>query len=277
MFDSIINDEGSWRLGIFVFMLLGLSLWEFLSPRRKQTKLSSAIKPNNRRINNIAVVIIDTILVRFLVPLLPVGVALYAAENSIGLFNLTLFNITDLSIWIVFPLSLLILDFIIYVQHRIFHAVPMFWRLHRMHHTDVEFDFTTAIRFHPIEIILSIVVKLIFVLLLGAPAVAMIVFEILLSSAALFNHSNINIPQPIDKILRLFIVTPDMHRVHHSVHRVETDSNFGFNIPWWDRIFGTYIAQPRDGHLDMSIGIEIFRDEKDSRIDQLLLQPFKNQ
>ena len=272
MFDSIINDEGSWRLGIFVFMLLGLYLWEFLSPRRKQSKLSSDIKPNNRRINNIAVVIIDTILVRFLVPLLPVGVALYATENSIGLFN-----IIDLPIWIVFPLSILMLDFIIYVQHRIFHAVPMFWRLHRMHHTDVEFDFTTAIRFHPIEIILSILVKLIFVLLLGSPAEAVIVFEILLSSAALFNHSNINIPKPIDKVLRLIIVTPDMHRVHHSVHRMETDSNFGFNIPWWDRFFGTYIAQPKDGHLDMSIGIEKFRDEKDSRIDQLLLQPFKNQ
>ena len=269
MFDSLINDEGTWRLSIFVFLLVVLAIWEMLSPRRKPKKLSSRNQVNNRRLNNIAVVIISTFSVRVLVPLLPVGMALYAAENSWGLFNLL-----ELPMWFVFPLSLLILDCVIYFQHRLFHAVPMLWRLHRMHHTDVEFDFTTAIRFHPIEIILSILVKLIVILLLGAPAIAVIVFEILLSSTALFNHSNINISTSIDKILRWFIVTPDMHRVHHSVYREETDSNFGFNIPWWDRIFGTYCAQPRDGHLDMSIGIEIFRAEKDTRIDKLLIQPF---
>ena len=215
-------------------------------------------------------VIIDTILVRLLVPLLPVGIAVYAANNSIGLFNLF-----DLTIWLVLPISLLILDFIIYWQHRLFHAVPMFWRLHRMHHTDIEFDFTTAIRFHPIEIILSILLKLVVILLLGVPAIAVMLFEIILSSSALFNHSNIKLSKSIDKVLRLFIVTPDMHRVHHSVYQKETDSNFGFNIPWWDRIFGTYVDQPKDGHTEMFIGIENFREEKDSRIDQLLVQPFK--
>jgi len=274
MLDTIYNDEGAWRLSIFVFMLVGLAFWEVISPRRKKIKstsnqLSSHIY--NRRLNNVLVVVIDTMLVRLLIPLLPVGIAIYASKNSLGLFNLV-----ELPMWLVFPLSLLILDCIIYWQHRLFHMVPMFWRLHRMHHTDIEFDFTTAIRFHPIEIILSILLKLLVIILLGVPATVVMVFEILLSSSALFNHSNINISTNIDKYLRLFIVTPDMHRVHHSVYQKETDSNFGFNIPWWDRIFGTYCAQPKDGHLDMSIGIEIFREEKNSRIDQLLLQPFKS-
>jgi len=272
MFDSVVNGEGTWRLSIFVLLLIILAIWEVISPRRKQQKTASFSQANNRRLNNVAVVIIDTVLVRFLVPLLPVGMALYAAEHSLGLFN-----IFELPMLVVFPLSLLILDFVIYLQHRLFHAIPLLWRLHRMHHTDVEFDFTTAIRFHPIEIILSIVIKLIVVLLLGAPAIAVLVFEILLSSTALFNHSNINISKPIDKVLRWFVVTPDMHRVHHSVYKTETDSNFGFSIPWWDRLFGTYCAQPKDGHLDMSIGIENFRSEKDSRIDQLLIQPFKSE
>ncbi len=270
MLESIHNNEGTWRLGIFIFMLFALALWEVISPRRKNSKRAN-FHLNNRRLNNVLVVIIDTLLVRLLVPLLPVGVAVYANKNSIGIFYLI-----DLPTWLVFLLSLLILDCIIYWQHRLFHAVPMFWRLHRMHHTDVEFDFTTAIRFHPIEIILSILLKLVVILLLGAPAIAVMVFEILLSSSALFNHSNIKISKPVDKILRFFIVTPDMHRVHHSVYQTETDSNFGFNIPWWDRLFGTYIDQPRDGHNEMSIGIETFRDEKDSRIDQLLLQPFRS-
>ncbi|MGK0272036.1 MAG: sterol desaturase/sphingolipid hydroxylase (fatty acid hydroxylase superfamily) [Cocleimonas sp.] len=271
MFDSIINAEGSWRLGTFILLLVILSLWELISPRREKQKTGPNKYLNNRRLNNVAIVIIDTVLVRFLVPLLPVGAALYATQNSLGLFN-----VIELPMWIVILFSLLILDLIIYFQHRIFHVIPLFWRLHRMHHTDIEFDFTTAIRFHPIEIMLSILLKLIVVLLLGAPAIAVLIFEILLSSTALFNHSNINIPKPIDKLLRRFIVTPDMHRVHHSVHRDETDSNFGFNIPWWDRLFGTYCAQPRDGHLEMSIGIEEFRSEKDTRIDQLLIQPFKS-
>lgn len=269
MLDSINTNESFWRLGIFVFMLIALALWEVFSPRRKKPPSNSA-QINNRRINNILIVVIDTILVRLLVPILPVGAAIYVSQNSLGLFNLL-----ELPMWLVIILSLLILDCIIYWQHRLFHAMPMFWRLHRMHHTDVEFDFTTAIRFHPIEIILSILLKLIVILLLGAPAIAVMIFEILLSSSALFNHSNIKLPTSVDRVLRLFIVTPDMHRVHHSVYQTETDSNFGFNIPWWDKIFGTYTDQPKDGHINMSIGIENFREEEDSRIDKLLLQPFR--
>lgn len=273
MLESIQNSvqisEGAWRISIFIFMLVALAIWELISPRRLKQK-STLNQFNSRRLNNIIIVIVDTVLVRLLLPLLPVGMAIYAAENSMGLFN-----IVNLPIWLVFILSLLILDCIIYWQHRLFHTIPMFWRLHRMHHTDIEFDFTTAVRFHPIEIILSILLKLIVIFLLGAPAIAVMVFEILLSSSALFNHSNIKLSKSVDKVLRLFIVTPDMHRVHHSVYREETDSNFGFNIPWWDKLFGTYVDQPKDGHIDMSIGIEIFREEKDSRIDQLLLQPFR--
>ncbi len=274
MLESIQNSveisEGAWRISIFIFMLVALAIWELISPRRLKQK-STLNQFNSRRLNNIIIVIVDTLLVRLLLPLLPVGMAIYTAENSMGLFNLI-----NLPTWIVFILSLLILDCIIYWQHRLFHTIPMFWRLHRMHHTDIEFDFTTAVRFHPIEIILSILLKLIVIFLLGAPAIAVMVFEILLSSSALFNHSNIKLSKSVDKVLRLFIVTPDMHRVHHSVYREETDSNYGFNIPWWDKLFGTYVDQPKDGHIDMSIGIEIFREEKDSRIDQLLLQPFRS-
>ena len=265
MFDAVFENEGVWRLSIFLGIFVLMVIWEFLSPRRKLTKPSLF-----RRANNLGMMLIYTLIIRLAVPLLPVGAALYASNNSWGLFNSI-----DLPYLIAIPVAILLLDLMIYFQHRVFHAVPMFWRLHRMHHTDIEFDVTTGIRFHPIEIILSLLLKIIMVILLGAPAIAVLIFEILLSSTALFNHSNIQIPKPIDKLLRLIVVTPDMHRVHHSVYREETDSNFGFNVPWWDRMFGTYIAQPKDGHLKMDIGIEIFRDDKDSRIDKMLVQPFK--
>jgi len=265
MLENLSLNEGAWRLSIFVAIFAIMIIWEILLPRR-----NSDNKKLFRRSNNLGVMLIYTLLIRFTVPILPVGVALYATEHSWGLFN----NIA-LPMWLFIPLTVVILDLMIYFQHRIFHAVPMFWKLHRMHHTDTEYDLTTGIRFHPIEIILSLLIKIAAVMLLGVPAIAVILFEIILSTAAVFNHSNVQIPIGIDRILRLFIVTPDMHRVHHSVHQIETDSNFGFSVPWWDRIFGTYIAQPRDGHLEMEIGIETFREDKDSRVDQLLIQPFK--
>ncbi len=265
MIDSIFSNEGAWRLSIFLILFATMIIWEAFLPRRKSIKMM-----DSRRLNNLSIMFIYTLLIRFTVPLLPVGVALYAAEHSLGLFNLI-----NLPLLLAVPLAIIILDLMIYFQHRIFHAVPLFWRLHRMHHTDVEFDVTTGIRFHPIEIILSLLLKIVFVLLLGAPAIAVLIFEMLLSSAALFNHSNIQIPKRIDKMIRWVLVTPDMHRVHHSVYKEETDSNFGFSVPWWDRIFGTYCAQPKDGHREMNIGIETFRAGKDSRIDQMLIQPFK--
>ena len=266
MIDSIFNNEGVWRLSIFLIIFVAMVIWELLLPRRKSSKPTSS-----RRVNNLGIMFIYTLLIRFTVPLLPVGAALYASEHSLGFFNSI-----DLPILLVVPLAILILDLVIYFQHRVFHAIPLLWRLHRTHHTDVEFDVTTGIRFHPIEIILSLLIKIVLVLLLGAPAIAVLVFEILLSSAALFNHSNIQIPKRIDRVLRWFLVTPDMHRVHHSVIKAETDSNFGFSVPWWDRILGTYCPQPREGHREMAIGIETFRAEKDSRVDQMLIQPFKS-
>ena len=266
MTDFIFNNEGAWRLNIFIILFAIMFLWETFLPRRK----SSSVTPS-RRINNLGIMLIYTLIIRFTIPLLPVGAAVYATQHSWGLFNLI-----ELPSILAIIFAIVILDLIIYLQHRIFHEVPLFWKLHRMHHTDVEIDVTTGIRFHPIEIILSLLIKIVLVILLGAPAIAVLIFEIMLSSCSVFNHSNVRIPQKVDRVLRWFIVTPDVHRVHHSVIRTETDSNFGFSVTWWDRIFGTYCAQPKAGHLGMDIGIEEFREKTDSRVDQLLIQPFKS-
>jgi sterol desaturase/sphingolipid hydroxylase (fatty acid hydroxylase superfamily) len=166
-----------------------------------------------------------------------------------------------------------VLDLVIYLQHVLFHAVPALWRLHRMHHADLDFDVTTGLRFHPIEIVLSMGIKLAVVAVLGPPAAAVLVFEVILNGTAMFNHSNIRIPLGLDRILRWVVVTPDMHRVHHSVVPQETNSNFGFNLPWWDRLFGTYRAQPAEGHDGMTIGIELFRARRDLWLDRMLIQP----
>jgi len=266
MFDFSSLNEANIRLGVFVGVFLILALLESLIPRRHQ-RISKLF----RWTNNISISIINTLALRLTLPILATGMAIVAHENSLGLFNWI-----ELPFWLACILSFLLLDFVIYLQHRLFHAVPLLWRLHRMHHTDLEFDVTTAIRFHPIEIVLSMVIKLIVIAAIGAPALAILIFEIVLNASAMFNHSNIKLPLGFDKYCRLVIVTPDMHRVHHSVHQIETDSNFGFNLPWWDRLCGTYIDQPRDDHLNMKIGIEEFREQKDSRVDQMLIQPLRN-
>lgn len=178
--------------------------------------------------------------------------------------------------WLALPASLLILDLAIYTQHVVFHKVAVLWRLHRMHHTDLDFDVTTALRFHPLEIVLSMLIKLVLVTLLGVPAVAVMLFEVILNATAMFNHGNVGLPRRLDRALRWILVTPDMHRIHHSIRPEETDSNFGFNLPWWDRLFGTYRDQPRDGHAGMTIGLEYFRDRRATRLYGLLLQPFLN-
>jgi sterol desaturase/sphingolipid hydroxylase (fatty acid hydroxylase superfamily) len=171
--------------------------------------------------------------------------------------------------------SVIVLDLAIYLQHVLFHAVPALWRLHRMHHADLEFDVTTGLRFHPIEILLSMMIKLAVVAALGTPAVAVLIFEVLLNATSMFSHSNVRIPLGLDRVLRWFVVTPDMHRVHHSILSRETNSNFGFNVPWWDRLFGTYRPQPAAGHETMTIGIEQFRDPRELGLDRMLLQPFR--
>jgi sterol desaturase/sphingolipid hydroxylase (fatty acid hydroxylase superfamily) len=187
-----------------------------------------------------------------------------------------LFNILPLPAWLAIPPAVLLLDLTIYGQHVAFHAVPLLWRLHRTHHADLEFDVTTGLRFHPGEILLSMAIKLAAVAVLGAPPLAVLIFEILLNATSLFNHGNVRLPLGLDRLLRLIVVTPDMHRVHHSIDRPETNSNFGFNLPWWDRLFGTYRAQPALGHERMTIGIDKFRDPRELRLDRMLWQPLRD-
>jgi len=220
--------------------------------------------------NNLGIVALNTVLTRLAFPIAAVGTAALARDREWGLFNN--FDAPDMA---AVALSVIALDLAIYLQHVLFHAVPGLWRLHRMHHADLDFDVTTGARFHPIEILLSMGLKLAVVSALGAPPVAVIIFEVLLNGTAMFNHGNIHIPNSLDRILRLFVVTPDMHRVHHSVVPREANANFGFNLPWWDRLFGTYRDQPEGGHTGMTIGIAQFRDGRELWLDRLLLQPFR--
>lgn len=215
-------------------------------------------------------VLIDTLLVRVIAPTGAVGFALFAQAQGWGFFN----NIAW-TVWLELLLALLVLDLAIYLQHRIFHYVPVLWRLHRMHHADLDVDVTTGARFHPIEILLSLGVKFLVIVSLGPPPLAVLLFEIGLNATSMFNHSNVRMAPAIERVLRLLTVTPDMHRVHHSIVRRETDSNFGFNFPWWDRLFGTYRSQPEAGHEAMTLGLEQFRDPKELRLDRMLAQPLR--
>ncbi|MCH8845592.1 MAG: sterol desaturase family protein [Proteobacteria bacterium] len=259
----LISHEAWFRLGAFALILLLMLLWEATDPRRIPSL------GWNRRLNNLALVSMDVVLVRLLVPVATATMAEISITRGWGLFN-----IVDAGLWPAFFLSLLLMDLLIYGQHVVMHQIPLLWRIHRLHHTDLDIDVTTALRFHPFEIILSMFLKLLFIALLGAPVVAVIVFEIILNISSMFNHSNIQIPLRIDRILRYFIVTPDMHRVHHSVIKVETNSNYGFNIPWWDYIFRNYRSQPAAGHIKMKIGLNEFRGDKEIFLHWLLLQPF---
>jgi sterol desaturase/sphingolipid hydroxylase (fatty acid hydroxylase superfamily) len=218
---------------------------------------------------NLSLVVIDTAVVRFLLPVLPVGMALMAQEHGWGILN----NII-LPSWIKITLAVVALDLIIYMQHVLFHFLPILWRLHRMHHTDLDIDVTTGNRFHPIEIVISIGIKLAAAALIGPPALSVIIFEVVLNATSQFNHGNIRIPEIVDRWLRLVVVTPDMHRVHHSIIPRETNSNFGFNLPWWDRLCGTYRQQPEQGHTGMSIGLSEFRNPAILTLSRLLVQPF---
>ncbi|MDQ0313801.1 sterol desaturase family protein [Amorphus orientalis] len=263
--DLILAHEPAIRLAIFASVLAAMAIWEVAAPRRRLE-----IPRVLRWSNNLALVVVDTLVLRLVFPMLAVGLAVLAAERGWGLFNLV-----DVPVWLAFAVSLLVLDLSIYGQHVLFHAVPALWRVHRMHHADLDIDVTTALRFHPIEIALSMGIKLALVALLGVPAVAVVVFEVVLNGMAMFNHANVRLPAGLDRVLRLAVVTPDMHRVHHSIERRETDSNYGFNLSVWDRLFGTYTAQPRAGHEGMTIGIGLFRTRRDLWLDRLLIQPFR--
>src|SRR5216684_9089905 len=265
MRDMLLAYEPYIRLAAFGGVFAIMAIWESLGPRRKQ-----AIRRGWRWPNNIGVVMVDTLLVRILFPTTAVGLALIAEARGLGLFNAI-----ALPPWVAVTAAVVLLDLAIYFQHVLFHAVPVLWRVHRMHHADLEFDATTGLRFHPFEILLSMAIKLAVVAALGAPALAVLIFELLLNATSIFNHGNVRMPARLDRILRWIVVTPDMHRVHHSILSRETNSNFGFNFPWWDRLFGTYRAQPAAGHHGMTIGIEQFRDPRELRLDRMLLQPLR--
>ena len=264
MNEYILTNEAAIRAASFFGIFIVVALWELVGPRRKLS-----VSKGLGWINNLGIVFFNTLLLRFLAPLMAVGLAIMAEEENWGLLN----NIA-INSYVKMFLAVLILDLIIYLQHVMFHTFPLLWRLHRMHHTDLDFDVTTGSRFHPIEIILSMIIKMLIVAALGAPPVAVVIFEVLLNATAMFNHGNIRIHINADRILRLLVVTPDMHRVHHSVKPDETNSNYGFNFPWWDRLLGTYKAQPEDNHLKMTIGLNQFRESRYLRFHWLLIQPF---
>lgn len=265
MSDILIAREPFIRFAFFLSILIAMAAWEVASPRRRRE-----IPRMLRWSNNFGLVVLDTVLVRLIVPVVPVGLAQIAEQRGWGLFN-----VIGAPYWIALVASLLLLDLAIYLQHVMFHAVPALWRLHRTHHADLDFDVTTGLRFHPIEILVSMGIKLAVIAALGPPAIAVLIFEVLLNATAMFSHSNVRMPAGVDRVLRYIVVTPDMHRVHHSIHPQETNSNFGFNLPWWDRLLGTYRAQPKEGHERMTIGIEQFRTRHDLRLDQMLIQPFR--
>lgn len=256
------------ELGVRLFFFFGIfiivALAEFLLPRRA----ASAARPA-RWLNNLGIIFLNSVLVRIVFPVVPAGIAVVAQQNGWGMLN----NIS-LPYFAKILAAVIVLDFIIYLQHVMFHAVPVLWRLHMMHHADLDIDVTTGLRFHPLEILISMIIKFSAVVWLGPPAVAVIIFEVLLNGTSMFNHSNMRLPLNIDRILRLFVVTPDMHRVHHSVVIRETNSNFGFNLPLWDRLLGTYRAQPASGHDGITIGLAQFRDARRLTLPWMLALPF---
>jgi sterol desaturase/sphingolipid hydroxylase (fatty acid hydroxylase superfamily) len=261
----VMDHEITIRLGSFFGVFVVMALWERLAPRRALT-VSKAL----RWASNLGIVLLNTLLLRLLFGAAAVGVALFARDQAWGLLNYF-----DIAFAFAVVVSIIVLDFAIYLQHIMFHAVPALWRLHRMHHADLDFDVTTGARFHPIEIILSMFIKFAVIIVLGAPVLAVVVFEVLLNATSMFNHSNVYIPRALDWALRWFVVTPEMHRVHHSIEDDETNSNFGFNLPWWDRVCGTYRDQPRAGHEGMTIGIRTFRDVAQCQsLPRMLLMPF---
>lgn len=260
----VMSHEPLVRLGFFFGVFVVMAIWELVVPRRQLRTSKGA-----RWFANLGILVVDSLVVRVLFPAAAVGMALVAAERGWGLFN----NF-DLSPMISIVASILILDLTIYLQHVMFHAVPALWRLHMVHHADIDFDVTTGLRFHPVEIVLSMLIKLAAVALLGPPAAAVLIFEVVLNATAIFNHGNIRLPEVVDRVLRWIVVTPDMHRVHHSVKTIETNSNFGFNLPWWDRLFGTYRAQPEDGQEAMTIGLDQFQDRPRQGLLWLLALPF---
>lgn len=265
LIDTITSHEQAIRLGFFLGTLTVMAVWEILAPKRALT-VSKAV----RWANNLGLVFFNSFVLRLIFPTAAVGMAAFAGTHGWGLFNY--FSVPP--VWAI-VLTIVAMDLIIYLQHVLVHAVPALWRLHRVHHADLDYDVTTGARFHTLEIILSMLIKFATIVVLGAPVVAVIIFEVVLNAMAMFNHGNVGLPAALDKALRWLIVTPDMHRVHHSIEDDETNSNFGFNLSIWDRLFGTMREQPRAGHQGMTIGIREFREPRQSAwIDGMLAIPF---
>ena len=264
----ILANESVIRFGSFIGVFAIVALWELAAPRRALT-VSKALRWSS----NLGLVVLNTVVLRLLFPLAAVGVAAFASENGWGLLNHF-----QVPFMIAVPLAVIAMDFVIWLQHVMVHAVPLLWRLHRVHHADLDYDLTTGARFHPLEIILSMLIKFAAISVLGPPVVAVVIFEVMLNATAMFNHGNIRLPAAVDRALRWVLVTPDMHRVHHSIEDDETNSNFGFSLTWWDRLFGTYREQARAGQIGMTIGIRDFTNPQQvDRLDGMLLLPFKGE
>ncbi len=252
------------RLGFFLGIFVLVAVCEILAPRRALTTPKAS-----RWFANLVIIGLNPLSVRLIFSVLPAAMALLATERQWGLLN----NVA-LPYWLEVATGVIAMDFAIYLQHVLHHAVPALWRLHMVHHADLDYDLTTGLRFHPIEIVISMGIKLMTVAALGPSALAVLIFEVALNATAMFNHSNIHIPIAVDRVLRRFVVTPDMHRVHHSVIIRETNSNYGFSLPWWDRLLGTYKDQPAMGHTDMVIGLSQFRNPQKLSLPHLLILPF---
>jgi len=261
-----MTSEELIRLAAFCVVFAAVAVWEFAAPRRRQL-----VSRQKRWPSNLGLLLVDVTVLRLLVPGATVAVALMAEARGWGFLN-----IPAMPAVMAFVVGVLLLDLVIYFQHVMFHAVPALWRLHRVHHADLDFDVTTGTRFHPFEILISTAIKCAAVAAIGVSPTAVLVFEVLLNATAMFNHANASLPRSVESFVRWLVVTPDMHRVHHSVLYDESSSNFGFNLPWWDRLFGTYRAQPRLGHDALTIGVDAFRAQDDLSLDQLLIQPFQD-
>jgi len=258
------------RFGAFLLIFGTLAIIELAHPRLERPEMLAALK-TRRWLTNVGMLVLSSVALRIVFPAAAVGAALWAESQGIGLFNLV-----GVPVWVAALVSIIVLDFAVWLEHLLSHKIPLLWRIHRMHHADTGFDLTTALRFHPLEIIISMFWKVGVVLALGTPAWSVLVFEVILNGTAMFNHANIALPQKIDRLVRLVLVTPDMHRVHHSTIRQETDSNYGFSLSLWDRLFATYTAQPAKGHVEMDIGLDQYRDPRQpSGLIWSLLVPFR--
>jgi sterol desaturase/sphingolipid hydroxylase (fatty acid hydroxylase superfamily) len=260
----LLSHEPLVHFGLFFGILILMAMWEILAPRRHlQTSKSM------RWVSNLGIVFIDTLALRLLLSFSAIDIAILAGKEGWGFLN----NVS-LSNWLKVTIVVVVLDLATYLQHAVFHGLPILWRLHMLHHSDLDFDVTTGIRFHPVEVLLSMGIKVMVVFLVGISALGVLIFEVLLNGTSLFNHDNVRLGASIDRVLRLFVVTPDMHRVHHSVIIRETNNNFWSNLPWWDRLFGTYKDQPAAGHVEMTFGLSHFRDPKELTLPRLIVLPF---